>query len=256
LVEKNVYDKQRIFSLTCTDGQGGGQLDTTLIDYKGAINTLALLPAASASIYGWVYYVSQDNAYWICERTAADTYEWQHFSPNLYHYVPAGATDEISTAAGTVGMEAYDAYFTLLPRMDNQGQWFGRSDDEAADWGIHLLFFHGPQDKSVISSEQYPYASNHIYSPSMTQLAEWALTYTFIKIGGADVGLHEIYWKAFLNMINTTEEHSLTIHYPLHLMMGFRFKNPVLVAGVKLFIQSWQPSLPYKDRVEAVGWRV
>lgn len=256
LIEKSALTNERKFALKTTDGQGGGSIDFSLIDYKGAINTLALLPAASNTIYGWVYFVSQDNNYWICERTDADVYEWQRFAYNLYDYVPAGATDDISTDAGTVGMEAYDSYFTLLPRMDNQGQWFGRSDDEAAAWGVHLLFFHGRKNKSSISSEQYPYACNHIYDPSMNQIGEWALTYNFIKIGGTDVGLYKTFWEAFLLMLQSSEEHSLTLNLPLYVMKNIDFKKPGLVKGVRHFIYSYQPALPYNNRVEVKVWRV
>lgn len=255
LIEKGVYEKQKRYSLVTNDGVGGGMIDLTLIKYSGAITTLALLPSASESIYGWVYLVSQTNDYWICERTDSDAYEWQVYSPNTYNYTPDNATDEIETTAGTVGMEAFDEYLTLIPRMDNEGQWFGREDNAEAEWGIHLLFYHGPVNKSIISTEQFPYASNHTYDPSMNVVGNWALTYVFYKLG-VDVGLHEIFWRSFLAMVNTTEEHAFTLHLPMHVMKGLRFENTLLIAGVRLFIYSMQPSLPYKDSVEVKAWRL
>lgn len=255
VADKEKYTDTLIYALRCTDGIGGGNLDTTLINYQGRVDERSDLPAASEAIYGHVYLILIENNYMICERNTADAYEWALFSANLYDFVPANTTDDINTDAGTLPMEPYNAYFTLLPRIDNQGQWFGRNDEDAT-WGIHLLFFHGKVNKAVGSTEQYPYASSHPYDPSMNQVAVWALTYTAFLSDGRDIGLYKTFWEAFLTMIKSTEEITLTAYLPFTAYKKLSYDKPLLLSGVRLFIKTVKPSIPYKEQLTINALRI
>src|SRR5690606_8460713 len=121
------------------------------------------------------YLVVAENNYYVCSLNP-DTgdLEWQFYTYNIYDYDPDGANEEVTTSATTVGVEKYDDYLDLIPRIDNDGNWFGRSETEAT-WGIILCFYHGKRNNK--NGDPYPYASSHIYDSNFNQVAEWALTF-------------------------------------------------------------------------------
>lgn len=252
---KNVIQEEKLFALRCTDGQGGGELDTTIIDLQAQVNKWEDLPAADETMYGQVRLVVKENTYYIVERQDDDSYDWEILSANLYDYVPANDTDEITTEAGTVPMEKFDEYMKLCPRMDNQGEWFGRNDSEAT-WGIHLLFFHGPKNKDIGSTEQYPYASNHCYTPDLVKVADWGLTYTSYLTDGTDVGLYITFFKTFLELLKQHEEITVVVQMPLHRLKEIDFDKLIVVAGVKMIIKTMKYKIPYQRNMELVCWRI
>lgn len=254
-VTKSIYQDTKIYSLTCSDGIGGGKFNSDEVDYQGEVDTRADLPTASSTMIGQVYFVTGENNYYECVDTGSYSYAWEIFSANLYDYLPDGATDTISTVAGTVPMVEGNAYMTLIPQLDGAGEYY--DDLGGVNNGIHLCFFHGAVAKAPASSEVYPYGSPHPYDPSMNQLTDWALPYNFILTDGTtDVGLYETFWKGFLNMLTSKEEAEFIVWMPMHEYKNLSWQKALLLQGVKLFIKTIKPTIPYNGRVTIVGQRI
>lgn len=254
LARKTPYQESKIYSLKCTDGIGGGKFSETDVDYQGRVNTRASLPTATSDKIGQVYFVTGENNYYQCVDTGSYTYVWEVFSANMYDYIPDGATDEINTMAGIVPMVEGNSYMTLIPQLDNPGEYY--EDAGGVNTGIHLCFWHGAVAKATASSELYPYGSPHPYDPSMNQLTDWGLPYVCYLTDGTDVGLYNTFWKAFLDLLNSTEEARFTIYPAMHTYMNLNFRTTLILNGVKFFIKTMKPTIPYDGKLAVVGLRV
>lgn len=249
IIDKPISQDLKIYSLQnqfATD-LGDGAPDLSSVNYQGLKNGFADLPAPTEDIWGVTYLVVEDNNYYICQQND-DTgdYEWQLYAYNIYDYTPANATDNITTAATTVGMEKNDAYLDFIPRLDGQGEWFGREDNESS-WGIHLCFFHGIRNNDA--AQPYPYASPHIYDSTGLQVAQWGLPFNCYKTDGTDVGLYPTQWKAILRMLQTAEGFEFTVYLPLHEYLQLSFSNRIIIAGVLMFITEIKSKKPYDGSV-------
>jgi hypothetical protein len=250
---KNIMKDQKSYALRI----GEEPPDFSLVDLQGNVNTYQDLPAAAEALYGHVYLVVKENCYFICQQNESDAWVWEVFAHNNFDYVPDGANEDISTDVRLPNMEfrevANDSWM-LLPRMDQQGEWFGRTDG-SAEWGIHLALYHGVRfDLDLVQA--YPYASTHIYDARMNQVAAWGLTYRCFKSNGDDVGLYNTFWKPFLDMLKVDEEIEIECYLNRVEYMKLLFTDLIVVDGVKLIIKTIKPSFPYKDRVSLVCWRI
>lgn len=253
LVTKTILQESRLYALRCTDGFGGGNL-TADDPYQGVVANVAALPTAAVGNVGHIYFVAHYNTYYICEQTGSSTYAWAVLTANMYDYVPANATEEISTVAGTVGMkDGVSATLTLIPELNSLGVFEGTDD---VDRGIHLCYFHGMQPKGPGSPDEYPYGSSHVYSPDGSVLANVALTYLCYLNDGTPVGLYDINWAAFLNLLTTTEELEGSMLLVPHRYMQLGFGNMRLVGGVRMFLKTISAQVPYNGRVEVAALRV
>jgi hypothetical protein len=250
VVTKNLLQNRVLYALRTNDGIGGGRFDTSQIDYRGLKDERSDLPAADDTTAGQVWLVVGENNYYICESDGTN-FSWQVMSPNLFDYDPGNATEEITTEAGTVGVEVIDTtHYDLVPRLDQQGIWVGHGDETEVDWGIHLLFNHGLVDHTDGGGKKYCYASNHIYDANMNQVADWGLTFTCYKTDGTDVGLYATFWKAILELLKSQEEIDVTLNLPRHVYLNLDYTDQIVVAGVKMFMKKRTLKIPYKKNLQ------
>jgi len=254
-IERGFFTSQTKYSLVNDDGQGGGFLDTNVVNYTGIVNQKSDLPAAGETYYNHVKYVCRENNYYICELNDDSSYSWNLLTYNLYDYKVTDSNEDITSKAGTTGMEAYDSYLTLLPRIDISGEWFGRSEYSSA-WGIHLVFFHGLKAISSGSTQRYPYASAHIYDPSGNQVAQYGLSFTCYQTDGTDVGLYITFWKDFLTLISAYEECEIKLMLPLDKYLSLGFDKIISISGVNLLIKKKNEKFPYKGIFDITAIRV
>lgn len=261
LITKSIDQEKKIYALRT---EGGESVDLTNVDFQGNINEISDLPAAAEALYGHAYLVVAENNYYVClQNEDTEAWEWTLLSYNIFDYAPAGSTDDITTAATTVGMEVYNTVpgdgiptIPLAPRYDIQGRWFGRTEGAGEeDWGIVLCFYHGTVS-NLVSGELYPYGSSHIYDPGMNQVAQWSLAFDCYKTDGTNVGLYTLNWKKFLDIISGPESYEATLYLPLHLAMQLKFSDQIIIAGVKMFVKQIKRSLEYKGMLEIEAVRI
>jgi hypothetical protein len=249
VVVKTVAQDKKIYALRnqfATD-LGDGAPDLKTVDYQGHLDAYTDLPAAAEGIFGRTYLVVEDNSFYIClQNDDTGVFEWQLYAYNIYDYAPDNSTEDITTAATTVGMEKNDDYLDYIPRIDAQGEWFGREDNDTT-WGIHLCFFHGQRNND--SGDPYPYASPHIYDSTGAQVSEWGLPFECFKTDGTDVGLYTRNWKDILDLLNSDETLEMTLYLPYHEYLKLKFSNRIIIAGVLMFVSNKKSRKPYDGSV-------
>lgn len=250
VVLKSVLQDRRIYALT--NGIQGP--DWNLVDFQGYVSQYDDLPAAAEALYGQVYLLTSENNYYICQQADDDSWTWELFYANNYDFTPEGFTDEIPTSSQVPQMDYHAFMDTMLPRVDNMGEWFGRTDGTAT-WGLHLAFYHGVRFNAS-NTEAFPYASPHIYDPQGIKIANWGLTYQCFETDGDDVGLYQTFWKPFLDLLNVTEEIEITVHLPLSDYLNLRYENQLVVDGVKMFIKTLKTKIPYDKIINLVCTRM
>jgi hypothetical protein len=255
LITKSIVQDKPVYALrnNFATGIGDGAPNFKVINFVGNVDAVTDLPTAAEALYGNVYLVEEENNYYICQQNEADTWEWMLYAANIYDYEPEGFTDDITTDATLVGNEWWSSYLDFIPRIDNIGEWNGRSIDPST-WGIHLLFYFGQRDNR--SGDPVPFASHHVYDANGYALAAWSLAFKGNKTDATEIGLYDLNWKAFLDMISGAEEIEFTLRLPLHKYLQLKFSDRINIAGVLLFIKKVRASLPYKGQVQCVAVRV
>jgi hypothetical protein len=257
LVTKSVTQDRKIYSLKnifSTD-LANGSPSFANVKLQGAVNSVDDLPAPDDANYTHAYLVRTDNNYYICTlNEAGDALEWQFYAYNIYDYIPEGATDEITTEATTVGMEkGNDFYLDLVPRVDFAGNWDGKSEADP-NWSIILCFYHG----KVLNhdGDPYNYGSSHIYDWQLNQVADWALSYSCQKTDGSEVGLYELNWKPFLNILGAAEQFEAILNLPFHEALKLKFSDRIVIENVMMFVKQIKRILPYTGKLEIEAVRI
>jgi hypothetical protein len=255
VIPKTVNQEDKIYALRnqFNPDLSGGAPALDKVALLGSLDELTDLPAAGELYYGKVYYITAENNYYIAENADDGTWSWVLYAYNIYDYQPAGANEEITTAATTVGNEPYDAYMDFVPRIDLQGNWFGRTDTDA-QWGIILCFYHGLKNNKA--GDPYPFGSSGIYDSAFNQVAEWALTFECKKADGSDVGLYELSWKPILGLLRSSEELEVTLNLPLHEYLNLNFGDRIVIAGVKMWVKQRKSKLPYDNSLVVQAVRI
>jgi hypothetical protein len=249
VIPRPILQDSKIYALRnqfATD-LGDGAPDLKTVDYQGQLDAYTDLPTAADTILGRTYLVVEDNSFYIClQNDDTGDFEWQLYAYNIYDYAPDNSTEDITTAATTVGMEHNDDYQDLIPRIDAQGQWFGREDNDTS-WGIHLCFFHGVRDNR--NGDPLSYGSPHIYDSAGVQVSEWGLPFECFKTDGTDVGLYTRNWKELLDLLNSDETLELTLYLPYHEYLKLKFSNRIIIAGVLMFVSTKKSRKPYDGSI-------
>jgi hypothetical protein len=241
VLEKTVLQDAKVYALR----NNIEPVDLTKVEFMGTIGSRVSLPTPSETIFGQVYFVYGENVYFICEQADDESWYWAILAHNTFDFVPTGANEDIITSSQIPEMEYSTFHKMILPRYDNAGEWDGRNDD-AADWPLILCFFHGMLFNTA-NDAAYPYGSPHPIGPRFTDVGNWGLSYTATSFQGDEVGIHATFWKAFLDMLTYNEQVELTWYAPLQEYLNLRFEQQLVVAGVKLFIKTLRPVIPYKD---------
>lgn len=248
--ERKVYAIKNIFSTDI----GNGAPSFKSVSLQGQVDEVTDLPAVTDARYGHVYLVVAENNYYICALNEdTGNLEWTFYAYNIYDYEPADANEEVQTSATTVGVEKYNDYLDLIPRIDNNGNWFGRTDIESS-WGVILCFYHGLRDNKA--ADPYPYASSHIFDSTFTQVAEWALTFECKKSDATDVGLYEKNWKKLLLLLSSPEEFEATLYLPIHEWRDLKFSDRIIIDGVMMFLKQKKSQIEYKNEVQIEAVRI
>jgi hypothetical protein len=247
LVPKTVLPEKTIYSLKndFTGEYASAGSDVPAGQRKEDLFLRSLLPPASEANYGHMHLIVQENNFYVCRLNEDGSFIWDLYRPNIFDVVPEGATQEIPTKAVTVGMEAYDAYLTLVPRMDNAGYY--TENTEEITWGINLLFYYGLQPN--YSGQVYPFASNTIYGPAENQVGLWSLAFETNDRLGNPIGLYQLNWKPLLDFINAGEEMEVTLYLPKIEYLDLKFTDVLIIAHVRLFIKETKHSIPYGDKI-------
>jgi hypothetical protein len=255
IVQKTVIQDGRIYALKNNFVTGGGTgLDITKLDYQGEVNKRSDLPAEIQANNGKVYLVREENTYWSLIQNPDDEADWYWYPlfGNIYDYVPAGANEDITTMATTVEMWGYSALMDHIPRIDSPGAWLDINGE--TPWGIHLCFSYGLRENRT--GDDIPYGSHHIYDANGVQLAEWSLAFEGRKNGGEEVGLYELNWKDFLQLFVNTEEVTVMIHPAMEDYLKLSFIDILVVDGIKLIIKTMKHTIPYKNKIQLVCYRL
>ena len=245
VVPKQINQDKKIYKLVnqfSTD-LGGGAPNFETLSLQDAVNEVADLPAASEAQYGHVRLVIGENNFYICQQNdGTEAWEWIFYAYNIYDYEPEGNNDEITTEATTIGVERYDAYLDLVPRVDQLGYWFGKSEDEV-DWGIILCFNHGVRNNKA--GEVYPYGSSHVYDSEMNQVADWAITFECKRTDGTEVGVYEVFWKRVLELLNASEEADTILYLSRSDEMNLSFEDKLGIRNARFFIKTKKQRIPF-----------
>lgn len=255
LITKNISQDNNTYALVNNFITGGGQgIDITKTDYQGEVDKTSDLPSPVEALTSQVYLVIEENNYYSCQQSEGDdtVWEWQIIGANIYDYKPDGYTKEITSKATTVEMVRYSDYLDLIPRVDATGLWNGENGEP--EWGIHLAFFFGLRDNK--SNDPVPFASHHIYDSQGYTLAAWSLAYKALKTDNTEVGLYDMNWKDFLDLLNSPEEVEHTLYLPLHKYLQLDFADRIIVDGIELFLKQIKASVPYRGVVNCVSVRV
>jgi hypothetical protein len=256
--DRKIYALKNSFSTDLADGAP----NFDQVSLQGVVDSIEDLPAPADPIYGHAYLVRTDNNFYICAlNDAGDTLIWKFYTYNIYDYAPAGATDEITTAATTVGVEKYpttifpelSTYLDLLPRVDFMGNWEGRSE-ASPSWGVILCFYHGKVNNKL--GKPYCYGSGHIYDSSLNQVSEWGLSFECKKTDGSDVGLYERQWKSFLNLMSNPEQFEASFTLPFHEALNLKFSDRIIVDNVLMFVKKIKRVLPYQGKLDIEAVRI
>lgn len=252
LIPKPIQQNNKIYALknsfSTNIEQGAPNFDVVAL--QGEVNELTDLPTAAEGLYGYVYLVIAENNYWIClQNEGTEAWEWQLYTYNVFDYEPAGYTDEITTAATTVGNEKYDDYLDFIPRADFQGFWFGKTEEDV-DSGIILLFNHGVLANK--NGDLYPYASHHNYSSGFLNTSLWSLSFKAFEAGttNTEVGLYDRNWKKLLDLLRSQEEADVTLYLNRVEYENLKFSDQIVIRNTKWFIKTKKPKIPYKGKVE------
>jgi len=252
LLLKTILQENPVYALR--NGDGRGALNLSGGDLQADVDKKTDLPAASEAQYGHVRLVIEENNYYVCQQNEdTEAWEWVLLDYNIYDYEPDNATDDITTDALIAGNEYFDEYLDFIPRIDNMGV-SNFPNEEDVTWGIHLVFYYGQRDNK--SGDPVPYASHHIYDSQGYTLAAWSLAFKAKKTDDTEVGLYDVYWKDFLDMLNSPEEVEHTLYLPLHKYLQLRFSDRIVVDGIELFIKQIKSQVPYKGEVQCVSIRV
>lgn len=252
LIIKNIVQDHPIYALRSGTG---GALSFSAVELQADVDSVADLPAAAEALYGHVRLVVEENSYYICQQNEdTEAWEWVLLDHNIYDYEPEGFTNEIKTDAQLVGNEYHSEYLDYIPRIDMQGEWNGRTDGEDASWGIYLVFYYGPRDNK--SGDPYPFASHHIYDSAGVKVGNWSLAFKAKDADANEVGLYDLNWAKFLNMLDSPEEVEHTLYLPLHKYLQLDFSDRITINGIELFIKQIKASIPYKGVVNCVSIRV
>jgi hypothetical protein len=255
LVVKTVNNDKKIFALRNQffGDYASGNPDIKATNYQGEINYVTDLPAASDSLYANCYLVRAENNYYICRQDDSANWTWQLFAYNVYDYDPGNSTDQVTTAATTVGCERYDAYLDFIPRMDLAGEWKGRTDIEAT-WGIHLVFYHGLRNNKA--SQPVPQAGSGIYDSTGVQVANWSLAFECKSFSGEEVGLYEKQWKGILTLLVNQEQIQTTLMLNKTDYLNLQFSDVISINNVRMYIKTIKAAIPYKNSFLIDGVRI
>lgn len=216
------------------------------LEYLGAYLNLPPFAPSIVNVNKVVLVLSQ-NAYFICREseTTPGTYIWTKYMDNIYDYDPGGTTEEVNTSATTTVMEVVNAggINGLMPAINQQGSIYHYNDLEPS-WGIRLLFFHGMQPD--YAGQTYPYASNHPINSQGTVIGNYALSFKFEEpTTHAQIGLYDLFWKAFLDRLKQSETITIDVRYPFSQKAQVKFGSPKVINHTKFFVKKKNSVLPY-----------
>lgn len=254
VVPKQINQATKIYSLrnSFLPEISRGAPNFEVATYEGTLDEITDLPAAGEAYFAKVYLVVAENNFYICQQDpGTEVWAWNIYTYNIFDYEQANSTDDIITAATTVGNERYSSFLDLLPRIDQPGVWFGFTEEEQVevDWGIILCFNHGVRNNKL--DQPYPFASSGVYDSKFVQVAEWSLAFECFLAGGIDdVGLFELNWRRILALLNAAEEADTKLYLSRTAEMKLSFEDKISIRNARFFIKTKKPKIPYSGNID------
>lgn len=254
VIPKQINQQTKIYALRnqFSGSAGDGAPNFNTANLIGSVDELTDLPAAAEAKYGHVYLVIAENNFYICQQNVdTEVWEWIIYAANIYDYEPDGFTEEVRTAATTIGVEKYNDGLDLIPRADKHGVWAGWPGYETIedDWGIILCFNHGVRNNK--NGDPYPYGSSHIYDSEFIQVADWALTFECKTAGGLeDVGLYERNWRRLFDLLKSQEEADVKLFLNRVEYTKLSFSDQIVIRNVRFFIKTKKPRIPFNGEMD------
>lgn len=233
-----------------------------------ALSKISNLPTANESNNSKVYFVVGENRFYICQikdNTNDSLYEWVVLSENDFGYLPAGKTDDITTAClipstkvadyRQFGIESPPVWGKIaIPEI-------ALSEDNIDTEQFYVCFAHGLKDDLPINNRpviKYPFGSPSNYDMTGSKLTSFAMNYRFYAPGTPlkDEGLYETFWKDFLSRLNQAETIEITARMPQRLAMELRWQDTVLINNVEYIITKKNRTLPYNDQIKLTLARI
>ncbi len=182
-----------------------------------------------------------------------DLWNCELHSANIYDYEPVGFNEEVNTSATTVENAKYNDYLDYIPRIESQGLYNGTEGE--IPWGIHLCFFYGLRNNKL--NQPIPYGSHHIYDSKGVQVGNWSLAFKAEKINGDQVGVDDMEWKPFFELLNSREQLECTLnHLPFHEYLKLKFSDVIYISNTKMFISKVNTTIPYNKEIKVEAIRI
>jgi hypothetical protein len=236
-------------------------------NYQGALATFAQLPAPSAPLSNFVYFISGENRYYYCFSQDLVTFTWQVLSENDFGFIPRNKTDDITTNACIPSMRKIDYknyHFNRAGQIDIVVGQLHVPEINAADGNqdsdnFYICFALGMQDDTPAQGQpvhQYPYGAPHPYAFNGTKLGDWAMNYVFYEPGGNDIGLQILNWKSFLARLSQEETLEISAGFTQQDLLNLNWQDSLLINNVEYIVQKKARNIPYQDEIKLTLLRV
>lgn len=248
---KTILANKKVYSIKI--GGDSSEINFSGVTLIGNLTAVTNLPAAAEALSNQVYLIVDENNYYICKLNDAGAWSWQLFSENTRSVVPVNATEDITTNCFIPTMTT-SFRNNFLPQWDEGGYWSGLSQESDYTGSLVLAFYYGlRRDKT---GSLYPFASHHIYDGQDMQVGTWSLSLKAKKIDGTEIGLYDINWKPALDKLSISEEIELMLYLPREKWLNLKWNDQITIEGVRLYIKTLKPVLPYKNILSLICIRI
>lgn len=253
VIVKTVLKEKTTYALKTTEDINS--IDTSSADYLGAVHNVSDLPAADETLVEKFYLVISENNFYICQQNESTTnWEWVFMTANIGGVIPANAKEEIITAALTTGSKRYDSYLDMIPLRNETGTKTGVFGEDYVFDSIVLLFNHGIQDNA--GGDPYPLGSHHIYTSGGVQVGNWSLAFKGKKFDGTEVGLYDLSFKRFLDTVSAGESFEIVLNIDFVEFLQLKPNDVLSVKGVRMYIKTLKPTVPYSGSLTIEALRI
>lgn len=258
-----VSEERKVYSLKQT-GEYSSEI-LKLEGYKGTVphySWLSLNP--NQSMEGWIYFVPERNAFYICrQEEEGSPYAWHKYLDNNFHFLQDGETGEISTSSSICNMEWDQYHFVqnpwqgarfdingIFPKID-RGVTMRIINDNEFPWGIWFLFYHGIRKSA--NGKDYPFASSVPADPNNNNgsqlIGQWALPFKYIARDGEDRGIYETFYRKFLETLDSGKKVKAAAHMPWRIFNQLQFGQTAIIDHTKFYLIKKSSHIPYSGGV-------
>lgn len=236
--------------------------DKTQWDYRGVLAVFNLLPAASVTYSGQVFFIAARNKYYICEADVNGVYNWDELQENdfgIIPVIPTGSTDTedtISTnclipvvrvmASPSIGIPGTMA----IPAVS-------LDDANTTSDSFYVCFAHGLAPVEENPNLFYTYGSPHPYDLRGNKLTSISLTYEWLEPAtGKDLGLYELFWRTFLEKLSAEETIEIITRLTPQQIISFTWDTTYLIQNTEYIVSQRNRNIAYDGFVTLTMIRI